>query len=83
MVCDILIIDPIVWKALLTRGQQPENCNTINDIHSGRIYRNLKINRKEYVTLVVNTDGVQVFKSSTVSMWPIWVVINELPINMR
>ena len=28
-------------------------------------------------------DGVQLFKSSKVSMWPIWLVINELPPALR
>ena len=26
-----------------------------------------------------NTDGVAIFKSSKCSLWPIWIVINELP----
>lgn len=34
----------------------------------------------ENVSLLCNTDGVAVFKaSSSPSLWPIWVVINELP----
>ena len=31
----------------------------------------------------MNTDGVAVFKSSKKSLWPIWLVINELPPNER
>ena len=32
------------------------------------------------ITLLMNTDGAQVFHSSTVSMWP---VFNELPSHIR
>ena len=35
------------------------------------------------VSLLLNTDGVQLFHSSTTSLWPIWISINELPPNVR
>ncbi len=31
------------------------------------------------VSLVFNTDGAPVFKSSGISLWPVYLVINELP----
>ena len=30
-------------------------------------------------SLVFNTDGVPIFKSSSVGVWPIYLAINELP----
>lgn len=73
--------DPKLCKAL-----QSHQCPSpvIRDITDGRKYKELKeFTSQGNVTLTVNTDGVQLFKSSTVSMWPIWVMINELPLPMR
>lgn len=36
------------------------------------------VSQPENVTLLVNTDGVKIFNSSSTSIWPIWIAINEL-----
>lgn len=74
--------DPEVWKAVKT--QCVSSSSAICDIHGGRKYRELQqFVSQGNLTLTVNTDGVALFKSSSVSMWPIWILINELPISMR
>lgn len=68
-----------MWEALTT-------CESVDmkDVYGGEKYRELKeFTAQGNLTLTANTDGVQLFKSSTVSMWPIWIHINELPITMR
>ncbi|KAK3910293.1 Acetyl-coenzyme A carboxylase carboxyl transferase subunit alpha [Frankliniella fusca] len=35
------------------------------------------------ITLTWNTDGVQIFKSNTYSLWPVYMVVNELPPEKR
>ena len=35
------------------------------------------------LSFVLNTDGAPVFKSSKVSIWPVFLVINELPFKIR
>ena len=35
------------------------------------------------MSLLFNTDGMALFRSSKVAIWPIWTVINELPPNQR
>ena len=35
------------------------------------------------ISLTMSTDGVQLFKSSGVSLWPVHFVINELPPQLR
>ena len=35
------------------------------------------------ISFCLNTDGVSLFKSSKVELWPIWLEINELPPKMR
>ncbi len=31
------------------------------------------------VSFTLNTGGVALYRSSTVSIWPVWLVVNELP----
>lgn len=60
--------------------------DTIDDVISGTMYRKLKAkkyNTEKWISLQWNTDGIQVFKSSKISVWPIQVMINELPYNDR
>ena len=35
------------------------------------------------ISFTVNTDGIPVFKSSKTSVWPIFLMVNELPYKMR
>ena len=35
------------------------------------------------ITFTMNTDGVQIFSSSKMNCWPVFVTINELPAIMR
>ena len=53
------------------------------DVSDGSEYRNLKISFPETITLTCNTDGVPLFSSSNSSLWPVYFVINELPLKMR
>ena len=60
----------------------------IKDIYDGKKYRNLvkslpKNDKYQYVTLCFNTDGAEPFKSSNASAWPIYIIVNEVPINKR
>ena len=60
------------------------NRNRITDVYDGRKYEEFlkKLNendRKNYVTAVFNTDGTPVSKSSEYSVWPIYIMPNELP----
>ncbi|KYQ47807.1 hypothetical protein ALC60_13152 [Trachymyrmex zeteki] len=64
---------------------QRENDN-YSDITCGKFYRSLKdagIIQLHDITLQISTDGVQVFNSSPVTMWPIQIMINELPYRER
>ncbi|XP_039302129.1 uncharacterized protein LOC120357009 [Solenopsis invicta] len=64
---------------------QRENDN-YSDIICGKFYRSLKdagVIQLHDITLQISTDGVQVFNSSSVTMWPIQVMANELPYRER
>lgn len=62
----------------------------LNDIKSGEIYKSLlngecrdSLINKSSFTLTINTDGVQLCEKSNMSIWPVFIVINELPLCER
>ena len=61
----------------------------LRDIYDGRIYQNLyekfknKFNNREMFTFLLNTDGIAISDSSKLTMWPVYLVINELPLETR
>ena len=83
----ILITDPILWSALKEQKTLLEHTSSdkIRDVHDGHEYkRHSKIlSEPNHISFVLNTDGVSLYKSSNVSIWPVWLVINELPKNLR
>jgi hypothetical protein len=69
-----------VWERIVEgrSGQQPEN---ICDIPSERVYKDLREGgfiSDSCITLSFFTDGVPLFASSQVSLWPVFLTINEL-----
>ncbi|XP_077533532.1 uncharacterized protein LOC144145692 [Haemaphysalis longicornis] len=60
--------------------------NVITDIVDGKVYRNLwKSGALSFgdLTIMFNTDGSPIYKSSNVSVWPIQFIVNELPTGER
>ena len=57
------------------------------DVYDGTIYQQLFntgiLNNENNLSFAISTDGVQIFKSSKVSMWPVYMLINELPLSQR
>ncbi|VDI31084.1 Hypothetical predicted protein [Mytilus galloprovincialis] len=55
---------------------------TITDISDGLIYREILNDFKDedafLLTALLNTDGVNLYSSSKVELWPIFLAINEL-----
>lgn len=61
----------------------PEN---LEDIYDARIYKKLSeegeiLSNPDNIPFMWNTDGVKIFKSSKLSIWPMILIINELPYN--
>ena len=61
----------------------------LSDIHYGDVYRALALqngiqnDRNICISLTLNTDGALVYQSTSCSMWPVLLMINELPFNAR
>lgn len=66
------------WNEVTSSLQRTKK-DEIYDILDGRKYQELKSKCKDMtVTLTMFTDGVSLFKSSKVSLWPVYLVVNEL-----
>lgn len=62
--------------------------DVFKDIYDGRKYRQFLENlnssdREKYITVNFNTDGAPLFESSSYSIWPIFLQVNELPFHVR
>ena len=61
--------------------------SNVEDIYDGLLYKKLSsegiLSSPDNVSFIMKTDGVPVFKSSKVSIWPLYLVINELPYGTR
>lgn len=60
----------------------------VSDIYDGKEYRKFlksldEVDKSQYATATFNTDGAPMFESSTSSMWPLYLMINEIPQNIR
>lgn len=78
-----------LFRNLLTRTEKrldPDYASKIPefycDITDGDCYRRQELKEND-ITCSINTDGVNVFKSSTFAIWPIFLSINELPYKLR
>jgi len=74
---------PGIWEAIQEGWDIPES-DVISDIKSGSEYRKLRqagefLHNQNNVTFSTFTDGVPLFKSSSISLWPVYLLINELP----
>ena len=78
-------IDPEIWKSIHARFDKQHQPDCVSDVYDGTEYKKhvAFLQQPGNVSLLLNTDGVKMFNSSSVSLWPIWLVINELPPSER
>lgn len=84
-------------EVLLYRKSRKKNCHqNTEDIFDGAFYKNQfdsagyfhgteagRTANEIHLSLTINTDGVSIFHSSNFGPWPIYFVINELPLKKR
>ncbi|XP_060599450.1 uncharacterized protein LOC132753052, partial [Ruditapes philippinarum] len=69
--------------------ESKKGVTSISDIYDGKLYKKLFNNEsgilgdENNLSFALNTDGVPLFKSSNIGIWPVYLLINELPISMR
>lgn len=70
------------------RHHRQRESDQICDIYDGELYKKLSqypyvLSSPHNISFTWNTDGVPVFKSSNFSLWPLYLVVNELPPKKR
>ena len=65
-----------------------QETDDLKDITDGAIYQKFLLKRKDkrpsdIFTFLLNTDGIKICNKSDLSIWPIYLVINEIPIQYR
>lgn len=71
-------------------NSQPSLNNELTDIKDGTLYKSIlssedgeSVKKNKAFTLTINTDGISICKKSKLTIWPVYLVINELPIQKR
>jgi len=70
------------------KGRFTDTKGCYEDIYDIKLYQELFRNERplsnsDNISFCFNTDGAPVFKSSKISLWPIFLTINELPYKVR
>lgn len=79
---------PNLYQSLLQWKRKLHQTEKLADIHDGQLYKKLAsedgpLANEQSISLILNTDGVVVFKSTNYSIWPVLLMINELPFTER
>lgn len=75
--------------SLLNRfSRKKKHQSNIEDIYDGDLYKRFSkeggfLDSQNNISFMWYTDGVPLFKSSKVSVWPLFLSVNELPIQER
>ena len=78
-------IDAEFRKALQYRFSREPVPGCLEDVYDGEMYKShLEFFKHEHnIFIAFNFDGAPKFKSSSMQIWPVQLVINELPPKMR
>ena len=78
-------VDPTTWSALQERFSKHPDHSEITDIYDGEGYKQHAdfLAHPAHVSFILNTDGVALYRSSSVSIWPVWAIVNEFPPGLR
>lgn len=77
-----------IFKDLnLNDNRMPTSKTCFKDISDGRIYKKVIREEQKYCenvfTFSISTDGVSLCEKSSLGIWPIYLVLNEIPLNQR
>jgi hypothetical protein len=81
--------DPEFVEGLKYRFQRVKRADrNIEDVYDGQLYQSKYgqggfLSQQNNISLKINTDGVAIFHSSQFGIWPLFMLINELPPTLR
>ena len=81
---DLLIAPGVMEKLEYRFNRQKKSESSIEDVYDGRLYKRLSadngfLSSPDNISLLGNTDGVALVRSTRAGVWPVYYVINELP----
>ena len=85
----ILSSDPEFVHGLKYRFERVKSDKrNIEDVYDGSLYKSKCgpdgfLSKQHNISLKLNTDGVAIFHSSQFGVWPLFLLINELPPSLR
>lgn len=91
----IKFLDGSLVKHIWNQKASTRDDGYIKDISDGKLYREnftedgffrgstSEHHGQLHISFQLNTDGVSLFRSSSFSIWPVYLVINELPPHLR
>ena len=66
------------------------NINELNDVYDGNIYKELLSSENgalfkegKAFSFLMNSDDISISNKSDLTIWPVYLIINELPIEKR
>ena len=79
---------PGVWEDIKRYKSECRNSNVRQDVMNGKKYQELFSKgwlkeEDDFVTFLVNTDGVLLYTSSGIHLWSIYIALNEIPPEKR
>lgn len=85
-ISDILQVHEEYYDNIMFKRRHKKN--RLKDIYDGKMYRRFVRNlndddKHSYATMTFNTDGASVFESTNASIWPVYLMPNEIPIEAR
>jgi len=83
-----MFLRPGFYEELLFRFQRvKKNEANLENIYDGQVYKdqlqNGFLNNQNQISFMWYSDGISIYKSSLFSIWPIYLVINELNYKLR
>ena len=79
---------PKFYQSIVERKRKVCQLQALSDLSNGRVCKALAskdglLANERSLSFTLNTDGVVVFKSTKYSIWPVLLMINELPFSER
>jgi hypothetical protein len=83
-----IILAKFNWEDICSNKSTKDDL--LSGIHDGRLYDRISHNniadgfsKKSAMTFLLNTDGISICNKSKLTIWPVYLVINELPAGKR
>lgn len=77
-------------KEFASKPTRPSEEKALHNFFDGELYQELLksedgdlFQKKEAFTFILNTDGASICKKSKLTIWPVYLVINKLPDDMK